>query len=290
MKTNLVIKKRIPLQKWIASLDYTKDSPQTALVAVANMVMRVDFAGKIYWAFETQGSITKCRLGTYQDKQIVICGGFDYFLNYLDLHEGTPTFPRYPLKEPLYSLELFPSGDTLIVCAGRTSAILKPPERQSVWTKTFTKPLKCAQTAKEAFFIGDLEGTVRKFTLQGTEIWEKHFGSSPQVITMLSKDILVGFASGQVICLSSEGEENWQINLKKPISSLNHFQISPRETKYLLITTLEGKVFLLDEEGNLITELDVKSPIYCAQFNIANPSEYSFLIGTNDGELLLLTM
>ena len=49
------------------------------------------------------------------------------------------------------------------------------------------------------------------------------------------------------------------------------------------------KVFLFDEECSLVTELDIKSPIFTVRYNTVSPSEYTFFIGTNAGEILLLT-
>ncbi|MFX0060770.1 MAG: hypothetical protein ACFFC7_01145 [Candidatus Hermodarchaeota archaeon] len=290
MKADLLIKKRIPLQKWIASLDYTKGTPQTILVAIAHMVLRIDLEGKVYWTFGTNGSVTKCRLGTFQDRQIVICGGFDYFITYLDLNDGIPYFPKYPLRDPLYSLELFQSGDNILACAGRTALVLNPPQTDAVWIKKFSKPLICSQTSNDGVYIGGLDNNVRKLTLEGEFIWEKQFDSPPQTITVFGSDLIIGFASGQAICLSSEGEENWRINLRKPISTANFFRMTHVDARYLLITTLEGKIFLFDEERCPIAELDIETPIFSACFNNINPSEYTFFIGTNNGELLLSTV
>lgn len=278
------------MQKWIASLDYTKGTPQTILVAIAHMVLRIDLEGKVYWTFGTNGSVTKCRLGTFQDRQVVICGGFDYFITYLDLNDGIPCFPKYPLEDPLNSLELFQSGDRILACAGRTVLVFNPPQTDIIWAKRFFKPLICSQTSNEGIYIGSLDNYVRKLSLEGEFIWEKQFDSSPQTIAVFGSDLIIGFASGQAICLSPEGEENWRLNLRKPISTVNFFRPAQLNARYLLITTLEGKIFLFDEEHCPIAELDIETPIFSACFNNTSHSEYNFFIGTNSGELLLLTV
>ncbi|MFX1250906.1 MAG: hypothetical protein ACFFCZ_04745 [Promethearchaeota archaeon] len=262
------------------------------MISAGQTLTQVDLNGNTRWTYYTTGSLNYCRVGIFQGEETVVCGGFDYTLTYLDPN-GKFTLPKKIVKAPVYALEILQS-DKLLVGAGKTVMIFEPPQKQATWTKVMPTVIKCAQTSLNSFYIGDLSGMIRKYSLEGELTWEKHLEGSPQTIAVYDpsdadSDLFVGLSNGAILCLSSEGELKWLVIRRwQPISTVTSFQMPGMVARQVLVTTLEGAIILLDETGGLIADLDITGAISSARFNTVGSSEYTFFLGTYQGEILLL--
>ncbi|MFX0093521.1 MAG: hypothetical protein ACFFBD_17350 [Candidatus Hodarchaeota archaeon] len=294
MNAEIKIMKRIGLEHSpvINSIDYTLEESQKIVTAAGQALTLVDLSGNSFWTHFALGSLNHCRVGTFNEQETIVCGGFDYSITFLD-PEGRFRFPRKRVKYPVYALEIFQS-DKLFVCAGRTAMLFEPPQRQATWTEILPTVAKCSHTSTDSIYIGDLNNRVKKFTSEGELIWEAQLEASPQSIAVRNpddpeSDLTVGLSNGALVNLSPEGKENWLVIRKRQtISTLIYFQIPDLDEEHLFVTTLEGIVLVLNEEGCPVADLDLKCPVYAARFNTLNPSEYAFFVGTVKGDVLLL--